>query len=268
MGADQPSGLSDFLNFSSKTATFMSIDVVGSTTLKSGEIEQDIIYTFLAYHKLVTQIAYQLHGQVMSISGDGIMLRFERAEDAVNAAQNLITLLSVGALLFQFSILAVLVLVVAAVPAFLAETKFSGEAFRLFRWRTPETRQQLYLETVIANDQYAKEVKLFGLGRRLLDRYVDIFHRLYAEDRALTLRRGFWGYVLGLVSTKVADLEPRDVLKRRIAEAARHMPLDRLCLGPQCGFASGFGSQPMTIAREQEKLRLVVDVAGEVWGQA
>ncbi len=116
-------------------------------------------------------------------------------------AQNLITLITYGALLFGFSAIAVLILIAAAIPAFVAETKFSGEAFRLFRWRTPETRQQLYLETVIANDQYAKEVKLFSLGRRLLDRYIAIFHRLYGEDRSLTLRRGFWGYVLGLIST-------------------------------------------------------------------
>jgi 5-methyltetrahydropteroyltriglutamate--homocysteine methyltransferase len=71
--------------------------------------------------------------------------------------------------------------------------------------------------------------------------------------------------VLGLVSTKRAELESPELLKRRIAEAARYVPLDRLCLSPQCGFASGFGSQPMTIEREREKLRLIVDVAGEVW---
>jgi 5-methyltetrahydropteroyltriglutamate--homocysteine methyltransferase len=72
--------------------------------------------------------------------------------------------------------------------------------------------------------------------------------------------------VLGLVSTKSPELESRDLLKSRIADAARFMPLDRLCLSPQCGFASGFGSQPMTIEREREKLRLLVDVAEEVWG--
>jgi 5-methyltetrahydropteroyltriglutamate--homocysteine methyltransferase len=71
--------------------------------------------------------------------------------------------------------------------------------------------------------------------------------------------------VLGLVSTKLAELEARDLLKRRIAEAARYVPLDCLCLSPQCGFASGFGNRPMTTERELEKLRLVVEVAREVW---
>ncbi len=112
-----------------------------------------------------------------------------------------ISLTTYGVLLFQFSAWAVLVLVVAALPAFVAETRYSGQAFRLFRWRTPETRQQMYLETVIAREDYAKEVKLFGLGHRLLDRYRAIFETLYAEDKSLTLRRGAWGYVFGLLST-------------------------------------------------------------------
>ena len=115
--------------------------------------------------------------------------------------QNLISLVTYGALLLGFSPLAVLVLAAASLPVFAAETKFSGEAFRLFRWRTPETRQQMYLETVMAREDSAKEVKLFGLGPTLLSRYDDIFRRLYREDRNLTLRRGTWGYVLGLLST-------------------------------------------------------------------
>jgi ABC-type multidrug transport system fused ATPase/permease subunit len=116
-------------------------------------------------------------------------------------AQDGISLVTYGALLLSFSGWVVLVLGLAAVPAFITETRFSGEAFRLFRWRTPETRQQMYLETVVAREDYAKEVKIFNLGRRLLDRYQAIFERLYAEDRSLTLRRGFWGFALGLLST-------------------------------------------------------------------
>ena len=115
--------------------------------------------------------------------------------------QNGISIVTYGALLLQFSGWAVLVLAVAAVPAFIAETKFAGEAFRLFRWRSPETRKQMYLEVVLAREDYAKEVKLFGLGGELVDRYRAIFKVLYSEDRDLTLRRGFWGFLLGLLST-------------------------------------------------------------------
>jgi ATP-binding cassette subfamily B protein len=115
--------------------------------------------------------------------------------------QNGISLVSYGVLLAHFSPWAVAILLLAGLPAFVAEAKFSGDAFRLFRWRSPETRMQIYLETVIGREDYAKEVKLYGLGPRLLDRYRGIFERLYKEDRALTIRRDAWGFGLGLVAT-------------------------------------------------------------------
>src|SRR5579863_8689042 len=64
--------------------------------------------------------------------------------------QNAISLISFGGLLVRFSPWAVVLLVLAGLPAFLAEAKFSGEAFRLFRWRAPEARMQMYLESVLA----------------------------------------------------------------------------------------------------------------------
>lgn len=116
-------------------------------------------------------------------------------------AQNLIALTSFAALLISFSPWAMLILLLAGLPAFIAETKFSGDAFTLFRWRSPETRMQLYLETVLAREDSAKEVRLFGLGPLLLDRYRNIFQKLYKADRALTLRRDSWGLGLGLIGT-------------------------------------------------------------------
>ena len=74
--------------------------------------------------------------------------------------------------------------------------------------------------------------------------------------------------VLGLVTTKSDKLESRDELKRRIEEASRHAPLDQLALSPQCGFESGIGGKTMTLEREIEKLKLVVETAREVWGSA
>jgi ATP-binding cassette subfamily B protein len=84
---------------------------------------------------------------------------------------------------------------------FVGETRFSADAFRLFRWRTPESRKQTYLETLLAREDHAKEVKLFDLGPLFLARYRAIFLALFGEDRALTVRRGAWGFVLGLLST-------------------------------------------------------------------
>ena len=72
--------------------------------------------------------------------------------------------------------------------------------------------------------------------------------------------------VLGLISTKTPVLESKDMLKRRIDEAARFAPLDQLCLSPQCGFASNFLGNPVTIDDERRKLALVVETAREVWG--
>jgi len=115
--------------------------------------------------------------------------------------QNAISLTSYAVLLFAFSPWAVAILIGAGLPSFFAEAKFSGDAFRLFRWRSPDTRMQMYLETVIAREDGVKEVKLFQLGPRLLQRYRDIFSKLFVEDRKLTLRRDGWGFVLGLLST-------------------------------------------------------------------
>lgn len=88
---DSSQALSDYLNLSAKTSTFVSVDVAGSTALKAGENEQDVIYTFLAYHKMVSDLAYQFHGEVISISGDGMMCRFQRAEDALGLTADLLT---------------------------------------------------------------------------------------------------------------------------------------------------------------------------------
>ncbi len=115
--------------------------------------------------------------------------------------QNALSLITYGALLINFSAWAVVVLILAAMPAFFAETKFAGEAFRLFSWRAPETRQQHYLENLLAREDFVTEVKLYQLGEMLLGRYRQLFQRLYGEDRDLTLRRGWWGYLLSLVST-------------------------------------------------------------------
>jgi ATP-binding cassette, subfamily B, bacterial len=120
---------------------------------------------------------------------------------AFGLGQAALTLLTFSGLLWQFSGWAVLVLIAAAIPAFVAETRFSAHAFRLFRWRSPETRQQHYLETLLAREDYAKEVQLYQLGDMLLQRYQEIFHRLYKEDRNLTLKKSLWGYLLSLLST-------------------------------------------------------------------
>ena len=72
--------------------------------------------------------------------------------------------------------------------------------------------------------------------------------------------------VLGLVTTKRGALESKDELKRRIDEASRFVPLEQLCLSPQCGFASTVEGNALTYDEEVAKLRLIVETAREVWG--
>jgi len=114
--------------------------------------------------------------------------------------QNALSLLVLGGLLLHFSAWVVVGLAVSALPAFLAEARFSEDAFRLFKWRSPETRMQTYLETLLAREDHAKEVTLFGLGPVFLERYREIFRQLFAEDSQLSRRRAVVGFVLGLLS--------------------------------------------------------------------
>jgi 5-methyltetrahydropteroyltriglutamate--homocysteine methyltransferase len=72
--------------------------------------------------------------------------------------------------------------------------------------------------------------------------------------------------VLGLVTSKRPELEPKDELKRRIEEAARYLPLDALALSPQCGFSSSEHGNDLSVAEQVAKLRLVIETAEEVWG--
>jgi 5-methyltetrahydropteroyltriglutamate--homocysteine methyltransferase len=72
--------------------------------------------------------------------------------------------------------------------------------------------------------------------------------------------------VLGLVTSKRSTLEKKDDLKRRIDEAAKYVPLDQICLSPQCGFSSTVEGNALTIDQEIAKLKLVVDTARDVWG--
>jgi 5-methyltetrahydropteroyltriglutamate--homocysteine methyltransferase len=72
--------------------------------------------------------------------------------------------------------------------------------------------------------------------------------------------------VLGLVTTKRGELELKDDLKRRIEEASKFVPVEQLCLSPQCGFSSTVEGNALTYEEEVAKLALIVETAAEVWG--
>jgi ATP-binding cassette subfamily B protein len=118
-----------------------------------------------------------------------------------SVVQNILGLMGFAALLIGFSGWAVLGLLLAAIPATVAEMRFSTTAFRLRNWRAPETRKMSYLEYLLANDDHAKEIKLFGLGPTLFQRYRTLGERFYREDRVLAVKRAGWGFVLSLLGT-------------------------------------------------------------------
>ena len=82
------------------------------------------------------------------------------------------------------------------------------------------------------------------------------------------LPKGHKRVVLGLVTTKHAVLETKELLKRRIEQAAQYAPLDQLCLSPQCGFSSTVEGNDLSWQQQVDKLALVVETAREVWGDA
>ncbi len=122
------------------------------------------------------------------------------AMDAVTVVRQVLVLSTFAVLLWNVAWWSALVLVVAAIPSFLAETRLSGERFRLYSWRAPESRKLTYLEWLLTRDASVKEVKLFGLGPLFLGRYRALFAKFLSEDRALARKRLLQGTVLGAFS--------------------------------------------------------------------
>lgn len=112
--------------------------------------------------------------------------------------------------------------------------------------------------------EFVAEVAFGGLD-------IDAFFLEYDSDRAgdfTPLRHLSKNTiaVLGLVTSKKPQLESKELLKRRIEEASQYVPLERLAISPQCGFASTIGGNRLTVEQEKAKIRLCVEVAHEVWG--
>jgi 5-methyltetrahydropteroyltriglutamate--homocysteine methyltransferase len=131
---------------------------------------------------------------------------------------------------------------------------------------TMHTCRGNFRSTWFAAGAYADEVVEAMFSTR-----VDAFFMEWDTDRAggfapLRLLPADKRVVLGLVTTKSGALEPKDALCRRIDEAATYVPLERLCLSPQCGFASTHHGNTLTEDEQWRKLERVVEVAREVWG--
>jgi ATP-binding cassette, subfamily B, bacterial len=119
----------------------------------------------------------------------------------LNLSQDAISLISLSAALIVFSPWLMVLLVLAVLPAFLGETHFSSLAYSVLYRRTPQRRELDYLRLLGASLQSAKEVKIFGLGPYLSQRYDEVSTRIYQENKAVALKRAGWGSVLNLVAT-------------------------------------------------------------------
>lgn len=121
--------------------------------------------------------------------------------ETFSLVQSVLTLAGYAAILVKFNAWVVLVFVLAALPATVAEMRYSKQGFKMRNWRSPETRKLNYLEYVLANNEHVKEVRLFGLSDLFLGRYKELSEKFHNEDSMLMVRRTIVTYFLSLVAT-------------------------------------------------------------------
>ncbi len=115
--------------------------------------------------------------------------------------QNVLTLGSYAVVLLSFNPWLALLLFVATIPAFIAQSNYAELNFRVISWRAPEARKLSYLEYLLTDYDAVKEVKLFALGEPLLGRYADLFWSFLREDQAIAQRRSLASLGWGLLAT-------------------------------------------------------------------
>jgi ATP-binding cassette, subfamily B, bacterial len=116
-------------------------------------------------------------------------------------AQDIVTVASLAAALVVYSPWLIVLLLVALVPAFVGEAHFNAQSYSLDYRRTPARRELDYVRQTAASVETAKEVKIFGLNRFLIDRYVRLATEFYAANRRLAQRRAFWGALFTTIGT-------------------------------------------------------------------
>jgi len=119
----------------------------------------------------------------------------------LNVGQDTVSLISLSAGLIVFSPWLMVLLIAAVIPAFLGETHFTSLAYSvLYRW-TPQRRLLDYIRLLGASQQSAKEIKIFGLGPHLTERYTEVSERIYLDNKKVAVKRAALGFLLNLIST-------------------------------------------------------------------
>jgi ATP-binding cassette subfamily B protein len=154
-----------------------------ATKLDLASFEDPVFYDKLERARRQTSGRLSLLAAVLSVAQDGL------------------SLISLSAALIVFSPWLMVLLVAAVIPAFLGETHFTTMAYSvLYRW-TPQRRLLDYIRLLGASSQSAKEVKIFGLGPHLAERYHEVSERIYEENKKVAIKRAGVGFLLNLVST-------------------------------------------------------------------
>ncbi|PXA99178.1 ABC transporter ATP-binding protein [Nostoc sp. 3335mG] len=116
-------------------------------------------------------------------------------------AQDIITVITLATGLFVYAPWLILLLPISFIPSIWGETRFNTLAYMLSRWRTPERRELEYLRYIGASAETAKEIKLFGLGGFLIERFRGLAHGIFLENRRIAILRNSWGAVFAALST-------------------------------------------------------------------
>lgn len=117
--------------------------------------------------------------------------------------QALVTLISITALLAASAPWLIAVMLVAGLPAFIGNLRFSGDAYRFYTARSPQMRERNYLESLVTNEAAARERLHYGLGKPLMERFTDLFDGMHAGDRRLQGRQAIIGSALGVLGSAI-----------------------------------------------------------------
>lgn len=139
-------------------------------------------------------------------------------QDTFFLVQQVITMLSLTAILVRFSPWLALIFFAAALPTFIAQSRLSRLTFRTLTWRAPEARLLSYLEELLTSIESVKEIKLFNLGSSLLARYHELFWKFFREDYAIAVKRTWASLGLGLLTSVVYYASYAWIIFRTIAQ--------------------------------------------------
>jgi ABC-type multidrug transport system fused ATPase/permease subunit len=169
----------------------------------------------------------EVHDRLMRARRDAATRPYNLVSGSFITARNLMTLTACVVVLLELSYWAVLIVLLAGLPAFIAELRFSQQIFDHQRIRSPEQREQAYLEQLLSREDFAKEVKLYELIAPLLERFRAISRHIAAEERAITIRRNAWGAVFTVLGTTAFYLAYAWIVHRTVNE---HLTLGQMTM--------------------------------------